>query len=172
MYSQRVVWHIYRGWVFYGLSDDLKLAYFSRKTQISAIKWGTRATVEEMSHILDYAPFQEHHASYKINLYDKVYKEQSFKDVISSKAINKGVLHPGTNPPRITTNITSSGTATYELRDRKSDSSTLWKGNHGPRTFGATLQVIDSDETTFKTLKGKGKDDDGAEFELELCINN
>ena len=136
------MWHIYRGWIFYGLSDDLQLAYFSRKTQISSVKWGTQATEEEMSHIEKYAPFQKVHRSYKINLYDKVYKEQTLEEVIAAKVINKGVLHPGSNPPRITTNITTSGTATYELRERRneSDPNTLWKGNHGPRTFGTTLK--------------------------------
>ena len=125
-----------------------------------------------MSHIEKYAPLQKVHASYKINLYDKVYKEQTLEEVIAAKVINKGVLHPGTNPPRITTNITTSGTATYELRERCNDPSTLWKGNHGPRTFGTTLKEKVAGEPNCTSLQGEGKDDDGAEFELELCIFN
>ena len=43
------------------------------------------------------------------------------EDLVSAKVINKGILHPEANPPRITTNITTSGTATYELREKKND---------------------------------------------------
>ena len=139
MASQRVVWHIYRGWIFHGLSDDLSLAYFSRKAQISAVKWGTQATEAEMSHLEKYPPLQKAYADYKINMYDKIYKGGSLTDVLSSKEIKKGVVHSGTNPVRITTNITTSGTATYELRAKNDSPNTLWKGTHGARTFGALL---------------------------------